>query len=157
MSRDRYIGITEQSKAGKHRLNDAKALIKAARWRGAMYIAGYSIECLLKAKLMQMYNCRNLHQLELELQSRGVLTINTTVFTHQLELLLRLAQGLHRLQQNRPLWLLFLIVNRWVPAWRYTADLSNREDAEDFLGQSEKFASGSRIISKGAFKWPMTN
>jgi len=25
------------------------------------------------------------------------------------------------------------IVNRWIPAWRYTADLSNCQDAEDFL------------------------
>jgi hypothetical protein len=29
-------------------------------------------------------------------------------------------------------------VNRWVPAWRYAADLSRREDAEDFLEAVEK-------------------
>jgi hypothetical protein len=33
---------------------------------------------------------------------------------------------------------MFNIVNRWVPAWRYTANLSNREDAEDFLDAVDK-------------------
>ena len=138
MTRNRYIGITEQSKASKHRLNDAQELLKTARWRGAMYMAGYSIECLLKAKLMDMYNCRNLYQLEDELQRRGVLTTNATVFTHQLEPLLRLAGGLGRLKQNRRMWSLFNVVNRWVPAWRYTASLSNRKEAEGFLEAVKK-------------------
>ena len=53
---------------------------------------------------------------------------------------LRLTQGLDRLRQNEPLWRLFNIVNRWVPAWRYNADLSKREDAEDFLEAVEKVA-----------------
>ena len=138
MTRDQYIGITEQSKASKHRLDDTEGLFKTARWRGAMYIAGYSIECLLKAKLMEIYNCRNLYQLEDELQKRGILTTRATVFTHQLEPLLRLAQGFTRLRQNRRMWLSFAVVNRWLPAWRYTADLSNREDAEEFLEAVKK-------------------
>jgi HEPN domain-containing protein len=33
---------------------------------------------------------------------------------------------------------MFNIVNRWIPAWRYSADRSNREDAEDFLEAVEK-------------------
>jgi len=138
MTRNQYIGITEQSKASKHRLDDAEALLKAARWRGAMYIAGYSIECLLKAKLMEIYNCRHLYQLEDELQRRGMLTTSATVFTHQLEPLLRLAQGFTRLRQNRRMWQFFNIVNRWIPAWRYTAHLSNRQEAEAFLTAVKK-------------------
>ncbi|HEV7223519.1 MAG TPA: hypothetical protein VGN42_12510 [Pirellulales bacterium] len=108
------------------------------RWRGAMYMAGYSIECLLKTKLMRMFECRHLRELETELQRRGALPIQATIFTHQLEILLRLTQGMGRLRQNEPHWRLFNIVNRWVPAWRYTADLANREDAEDFLEAVEK-------------------
>lgn len=138
MTRHQYIGITEQSKASKHRLDDADVLLKATRWRGAMYMAGYSIECLLKVKLMDMYNCRNLYQLEDELQRRGVLTTTATVFTHQLEPLLRLAGGLERLKQNRTMWSLFNVVNRWIPAWRYTASLSNRKEAEGFLEAVKK-------------------
>jgi HEPN domain-containing protein len=133
MSRDLFHGISEQAKAGKHRIDDARALLNAARWRGAMYMAGYSIECLLKTKLMRMFDCRHLRELEDELQRREMLSVRVTVFTHQLEVLFRLSNGFDRLRQNEEHWRLFNMVNRWLPAWRYTADLSNREDAEDFL------------------------
>ena len=133
MARDLFIGVTEQSKAGVHRREDAHALLGATRWRGAMYMAGYSIECLLKAKLMRMYGCSNLRNLEEELQRRGLLAERATIFTHQLEILLRLANGLDRLRRNAQLWQVFNIVNLWIPAWRYNPDLSNREDARDYL------------------------
>lgn len=133
MSHDLYSGISEQSKASTHRLDDARALLQAGRWRGAMYMAGYAVECLLKTKLMRVYGCRTLRDLETELQRRGVLAEQATVFTHQLELLLRLTQRLEPLRQHRTLWPQFTLVNRWLPAWRYTADLSNRRDASDFL------------------------
>jgi hypothetical protein len=118
---------------GKAPQDDARALLNAFRWRGAMYMAGYSIECLLKTKLMRMYDWRPLRELEEELQRRGVLTAQASVFTHQLELLLRLAHGLERLRQSEDHWRLFNMVNRWVPAWRYTVELSNPDDAADFL------------------------
>lgn len=133
MSDSLYSGITEQSKASTHRLEDARALLNAGRWRGAMYMAGYAVECLLKTKLMRVYGCRTLRELENELQRRGALAEHATIFTHQLELLLRLTQRLESLRQHRTLWPQFNLVNRWLPAWRYTADLSNRRDSEDFL------------------------
>ena len=138
MLRDLFYGVSEQGKAGKHRMDDARALLNAVRWRGAMYLAGYAIECQLKTKLMRMFGCRHLRELEEELQQRGMLSATATVFTHQLELLLRLTQGFDRLRQNEEHWGLFNIVNRWVPAWRYAADLSNRNDAEDFLAAVDK-------------------
>jgi HEPN domain-containing protein len=133
MTRDLHFGVTEQTKASRHRLDDARALFASSRWRGAIYLAGYSIECRLKAKLMRMFDCRHLQELEEELQRRGVLRLNATVFTHQLEVLLQLAQGVDRLRTNKRLWPQFALVNRWIPAWRYSADLSNKDDAEDFL------------------------
>jgi HEPN domain-containing protein len=133
MSHDLYTGISEQARASNHRLDDARALFNAGRWRGAMYMAGYAVECLLKTKLMQRYSCRTLHELEDELQRRGVLAEHATVFTHHLELLLRLTQRLDQLRQHRMLWPQFVLVNRWIPAWRYTADTANRQDAADFL------------------------
>jgi hypothetical protein len=72
------------------------------------------------------------------LQRRGILTAHGTVFTHHLEVLLRLANGIDRLRLNEEHWRLFNMVNRWVPAWRYTADLANPEDAKDFLTAVEK-------------------
>lgn len=128
-----HTGISEQAKASKQRLEDARTLLSASRWRGAMYLAGYAVECLLKAKLMLMYGCRTLRELEDDLQRRGVLSSQATVFTHQLELLLRLTQRLAQLRQNPLLWRQFTLVNRWIPAWRYAADTGYRQDAEDFL------------------------
>ena len=101
-------------------------------------MAGYSVECLLKTKLMRMFNCRHLRELEEDLQTRGLLASQATVFTHQLELLLRLTNVMDRLRRNQEYWRLFNRINRWIPAWRYTADLSNPEDAGDFLVAVEK-------------------
>lgn len=150
--RELFYGVTEQAKAGKHRMDDARALMRQDRWRGAMYLAGYSVECLLKAKLMQKFDCRHLRELESELQRRGVLPGHATVFTHQLEILIRLAQRLDRLRQNAPLWQDFNIANRWLPAWRYAANLSRREDAEDFLDAVEKL---SRWIENNIRRRPL--
>ena len=138
MMRDLFYGVSEQGKAGKHRMDDARALLNAVRWRGAMYMAGYSVECLLKTKLMRMFNCRHLRELEEELQGKGILAAQATIFTHQLELLLRLTNAIERLRRNEEHWRLFNMVNRWVPAWRYTADLSNPDDAKDFVDAIEK-------------------
>ncbi len=140
VGQDLFYGVSEQAKACKHRLDDARALFNEERWRGAMYRAGYAVECLLKTKLMRRFDCRHLRELEDELQRRGVLSAQATIFTHQLEVLLGLAEGGDRLRQNEPLWRLFNLVNRWVPAWRYSADLSNRENAEDFLEAVKKVA-----------------
>ena len=100
MSHDLYTGVSEQAKASTHRLDDARALFNSGRWRGAMYMAGYAVECLLKTKLMQMYSCRTLRELEDELQRRGALAEHATVFTYHLELLLRLIQRLDQLRQH---------------------------------------------------------
>ena len=35
-------------KAALQRKNDAHALLEKQRWRGAMYLGGYAIECKLK-------------------------------------------------------------------------------------------------------------
>jgi HEPN domain-containing protein len=138
MMHDLFYGVSEQGKAGKHRMDDARALFNSVRWRGAMYLAGYSIECLLKTKLMRKFECRHLRELEEELRDRGILAVRGTVFTHQLELLLRLTGATDRLRQNAGHWQHFNLVNRWIPAWRYTADLSNSDDAKDFLDAVEK-------------------
>lgn len=133
MSRYLFSGVSEHGKAAKHRMGDALALFNATRWRGAMYLAGYSLECLLKVKLMRMFGCRNLLELEEELRSRGSLSTEATVFTHQLRALLELTGRLDQLRQNQGEWRLWNLVNQWVPAWRYTADLSNIDDSRDFL------------------------
>jgi HEPN domain-containing protein len=138
MARSDYDGVSEQAKASRHRLDDARALFNSVRWRGSMYIAGYSVECLLKTKLMRMFGCFNLRDLEAELRTRGVMAAHDTIFTHQLEVLLRLTNGVDRLRQDLTLWRAFNLANRWVPAWRYSPERSEREEAEAFLEAVER-------------------
>ncbi len=126
-----HTGVTELRKAGQHRLADAKVLFAGGRWRGAMYLAGYAVECLLKFKLMRQWQCRNLVELEDRLQEKR---IAFAAYTHSLELLLRMAGGKDRLRNNDILWRKFSNrVNGWQPAWRYDSDLSSAAQAEDFL------------------------
>ena len=131
MAHDLHDGIRAQASASHQRLEDAKVLLRASRWRGAMYIAGYAVECLLKTKLMQIYECQNLRELEAELQRRSILSGRSTVFTHQLEELFKLTPGYNRLQQNQNVVSLFNLVNRWTPKWRYTRQTTG--DAATFF------------------------
>ena len=139
MNRNLHNGISELAVASRQRLADAKALLNASRWRGAMYIGGYAVECLLKTKLMHIYDCKNLSELEDLLRQRSILSAHRTVFTHQLEDLLRLIPGYGRMIQNRDILSLFNKVNRWMPNWRYTSKFADRGEATEFMTAIERF------------------
>jgi hypothetical protein len=131
-------GRSELKKAGRHRLDDARTLLRFSRWRGAMYLAGYSVECLLKTKLMRMFGCMTLGQLEDELTRRNLLPPAATVFTQQLFLLMHLTGRMNALRQNNPLWGDFNMVNEWLPGWRYSANPASQGEAADFLAAVER-------------------
>lgn len=135
-----YGGISEISKAVGHRLTDAEVLLSDRRWRAAMYMAGYAVECRLKAKLMKKYGCDHLRDLGAELAKRGKLDDANDIFTHSLGLLMRLTDRLPVLQSDVERWKLFTTVNRWVPAWRYTASQSNKDEASDFVEAADQLA-----------------
>lgn len=133
MSGKPYSGISEHGKAGKHRRQDAQVLHDGSRWRGAMYIGGYAVECLLKARLMRIFGCRNLEEPHEELTRRGLRPEGASLFMHGLEFLLRLTGGLDRMRADPTVWTSFSRVNRWVPGWRYDSDVSDPEEAGLFL------------------------
>lgn len=137
MTRESHHGVTEQMKAGRHRLLDARTLLDNGRWRGAMYIGGYAVECLLKAKLMRVFGCHHLAELQLELRKRGILAEDATVYLHSLQDLMNLTMQMHRLRQDPAIRARFREANRWVPAWRYSPDRASRDQAESFLGAVE--------------------
>ena len=139
MNRNLHNGISELAEASRQRLADAQALLNASRWRGAMYMAGYAVECLLKTRLMHIYDCKNLRELEDLLRQRSILPANRTVFTHQLEDLLRMTPGYNRLMRNREMLPLFNKVNQWTPNWRYTSKPTNRREATEFMTSIENF------------------
>jgi HEPN domain-containing protein len=138
MPRDHFTGVSEHAKASAHRLDDAWALLKEQRWRGAMYLAGYAVECLLKSKLMRKYGCLHLRALDDELQRRGFLAADSTARTHQLEKLLELAGAVDRLRKDVALRKLLNIVNQWIPGWRYSPLLGAAAEAQAFVSSVER-------------------
>lgn len=83
-------GISEQHAASYRRWEDAKALHAAMRWQGAMYMAGYAVECALKATLMREFGVRTLSSLDQMLTQRH--GHGRSMFTHDIELLFGLTR-----------------------------------------------------------------
>lgn len=146
MSKADFSGVTEQRKAGQKRLRDAKALLgrpNSADWankkgphaRGAMYLAGYAVECKIKAIAMEVHSCRTLAQLVTAL---GVDEQN--VFDHWLEALLGHLPTLKaRMQQDKGTWHAFAgRVNSWRVSWRYDPEDHLNGIAADFVDAIEK-------------------
>jgi hypothetical protein len=125
MAKKKTGGVTELAKAARHRFDDARAFVAAQRWRGAMNLAGYAVECLLKTKLMQRFRCRNLMEWEADLRKRRRLQRLSSLFTHELILLINLLDCRERLQASPNAWRYFTYVNQWSPSWRYHADLAS--------------------------------
>jgi hypothetical protein len=139
MSKYQHSGRTEQTKAALKRLIDARRLQAQNRWRGAMYLAGYSIECKLKARLMEMYNLDTLDQLEAEIERRVGRQVN--VFTHSIEVLFGLTGARDRLVNDpkKPAALrAYQRCNTWKPAWRYRSDDGSEDDCASFVEAVEE-------------------
>jgi HEPN domain-containing protein len=98
------------------RLKDAETLLQEGRREGALYLAGYAIECLLKWAVTRR---RNLLRLPQELE------------THDWDRLLA-AAGLKRSLGSEPAirGLYSELAERWGPELRYLARLPQSENAE---------------------------
>lgn len=141
MSKYQYTGRTEQTKAALKRLIDARSLQSQKRWRGAMYLAGYSIECKLKARLMEMYDIDKLELLEEEIERKVGHRVN--VFTHSIELLFGLTGVRDRLLNDpkKPSTLRsYQQCNTWRPAWRYKPDDGAEGDCKTFMEAIQEFS-----------------
>jgi len=106
-----------------------------------MYLAGYSIECKLKARLMEMYNLDRLEQLEVEIERR--LQHPVSVFTHSIEVLFDFTGARARLLANPKSQLVlqaYHLCNTWKPAWRYKPDEGSQNDCDSFLEAVEVFS-----------------
>ncbi len=131
MSRTTHHGITDMRKAALKRLADARRLLGSkenCHARGARYLAGYAIECKLKAIAMEIYACKTLADLaeEWQVERQAVYTHGLEVFARQLPLWRRL--------QGSDVWRDFTgQVNRWNPAWRYDGRDLHYAEARVFL------------------------
>lgn len=85
-----------------------------------MYVAGYAVECKLKAIAMEIHNCHTLAELSQEWD-----VDDREVFTHGLEAFAKRMSLWNRLTLS-DVWRDFSSqVNRWRPSWRYKPGESN--------------------------------
>jgi hypothetical protein len=126
-------------KASLRRLADAKALLRMnekQHGRGAMYLAGYAVECKLKATAMERFGCTDMY----ELMDRRQLD-ERDVFQHGLASLLD-KFGMKKALLNSEVAKDFVAcVNRWSPQWRY-----QHREREEGLHPEQFVESAERIV-----------
>ncbi len=129
MSKKDFSGRTSQAKAGLKRLKDAKRLRDSSGWRGSMYLAGYYVECKLKARLMEIYDIWTLEELENKLSQRAGKSVKA--FTHNIEVLITHTGVLKRMDSNARRS--FAKCNQWKTDWRYDPDNGTKDECETFI------------------------
>lgn len=93
-----------------------------------MYIAGYAVECKLKAIAMEVNGCRDLE----ELRKRWRVS-EQEIYTHGLEALARRLPLYTRFRRSTA-WRSFAAqVNRWRPSWRYDPHDHLNSSAAQFI------------------------
>ena len=73
------------------RLKEAKILCEAGQYDGAFYLAGYSIELMLKAKVCKQMGIDNLFDFDGKSTDYGIGEIRKAVKTHDIAVLLMLS------------------------------------------------------------------
>ncbi|MBL8616205.1 MAG: hypothetical protein JNM72_11390 [Deltaproteobacteria bacterium] len=144
----RHNDLNSMTKASIARRMDAEQLFAAQRWAGAMYMAGYFVECALKASLMECFHVADLGQLNAELTRRTHTQVETT--THSLTILIELHPELQRrrraplLPRNQPLIAALRVVAPWSSTWRYSPVLRTAADAGQFMAALDPISAALR-------------
>ena len=117
-------------RAGKQRFEDARFLLdKADRTTGAIYLAGYGVECLLKALVLSVVPTAS--RREMVANFRGARAHNfdwlkARYFEHGgAPFPSEIAKA-------------FALVNTWDTEWRYRSGKAPPREAEDFLRAAEQ-------------------
>jgi hypothetical protein len=111
------------------RFEEAEVLFEAGYFMGAVYLAGYAIECMLKALILNSLPAKDHESVEAEFRGQRA---------HQYEWLR------HRYAQtNAPglpaeIGRSLTFVSTWETSLRYTPGLGDRQDALRFLAETRK-------------------
>lgn len=114
-------------RAADQRLGDASFLLasgQSARTTGAVYLAGYAVECALKALILSAVPTKAESQV-LEGFRGGR--------AHDFDHLVRWYESVGGSSLPAAVQMDFILVNTWDVAWRYNPGQSDAEDAADFL------------------------
>lgn len=137
-----FDGISEFVKSGRRRLRDAEELLAppsidpdeagadTRHLRGAAYLAGYGVECLLKAYIIsRQEGCRRLFQARDVLnRDRGPIRDICGASGHDVRYLLSLTDLETRMGEDKLRQMEYCA--RWSSSWRYDPRPIKREDAE---------------------------
>ena len=107
--------------AAQERHQDARVLADSDRWHGAIYLAGYSVECLLKYAAGQR---------------AGEMYLDREYEIHHLDRLMTASGLLPDLQKQRGLkdvWSAF--AQEWNPSLRYRCNMYRERDGRLFFDQ----------------------
>jgi hypothetical protein len=120
---------------------DANSLRQQKRWRGAMYLLGYVIECKLKTRLMEKFKAGTLKELETKLTTRYKKEIQlTTNKGHSIALLMQLfpEQPLQKINEDAELRVAYNVCAQWQTIWRYDPKPSNEQECQSFFEKTER-------------------
>ena len=137
-----FDGISEYIKSGVRRLRDAEELLQpptlhpkeygadTRHLRGAVYLAGYGIECLLKAYLIsRQENCSRLSEARDALRASGLLIRDIcSAAGHDLRYLLSLTDLEARMDSKKQRQM--SLSAKWSSSWRYDPRAVTRNDAD---------------------------
>jgi len=105
------IPVAELDRIAQARLEDAKALLQARRYDGAIYLCGYAVELALKARISRTLNWPEFPSTDSEFRHYR------SFQTHDLDVLLHLSGQEDRVkQQHFALWNTVVV---WKPDSRY--------------------------------------
>jgi HEPN domain-containing protein len=130
------IRATVFRQASIERLQDAKCLLEAGRFHGAIYLCGYAIECQLKANVCAARRIEALDQGEAK------------KLGHDLVNALEKAGLGRKLVGNKDLRIAFFeIVIRWSTGMRYSGARSDERESKRFLKNAEDLLTWLRMES----------
>lgn len=118
-------------RAAKQRYDDALLLFQLQRTTGAVYLAVYSIECMLKALILESVP-RD--------QEAVILTQFRGQQAHNSDWLLRLYRKLVSINIPIQIATQLLRVNSWSTNLRYQPGLLDKDDAKQFINSVEQIS-----------------
>ncbi len=113
--------------SAKQRFEDARFLLEADRTTGAIYLAGYGVECMLKALILSLVSAGA--RVETLATFRGAQA-------HNFDWLKRKYFDLGGQSFPRSIAKQFALVNTWTTDLRYKSGTAKRIEADDFLKAS---------------------
>lgn len=121
-----------QLDASRLRYADAKFLQKSERWNGAIYLAGYAIECSLKALICYEGCTSNLKETRIFKQGRRGAALHNLGALREASQVLERAILLDRTGKLKSAWA--TIISVWQKdELRYGRDVGHKAECERFL------------------------